>query len=235
MSIFQNPWVVGIATGLISGIIVFFITKFIANRKDKTEYYRKVKSANDDVIAALKPYIADRGLPKFDVFDSLIISVARTHQVQHKDMFTVEIFCEELIREIISDVYVSSDQKEQYSISLANYKKEYTLSKKDDQGKKTTLSFELSEVKLRYNRRLSLYLSLFASILGFVTIPLTMMSEEFAKQNDSLGYLMVIPVFASLSVAVVLTMFKITELLASLRAKREGTKEASDTEKDHSK
>ena len=58
MGIFQSSWFIGIATGIISGVLVFFITKFFMNKKDKTEYYQNVRNANDRVIAALKPYIA---------------------------------------------------------------------------------------------------------------------------------------------------------------------------------
>ena len=54
----------------------------------------------------MKPYIADKGLTDFIIFEALIASTARIFNVDVKDMFSVSIYCEELIREIISDVYV---------------------------------------------------------------------------------------------------------------------------------
>lgn len=62
---FQNPWVSGIGGGLISGLIVFYITKWLIGRKDKSAYLKQIQDANIDVIIALKPYIAEKGLPNY--------------------------------------------------------------------------------------------------------------------------------------------------------------------------
>lgn len=59
----QNPWVCGIGGGIISGIIVFYITKWLMGKKDNSMYLRQIQSANTEVISILKPYIADNGLP----------------------------------------------------------------------------------------------------------------------------------------------------------------------------
>lgn len=104
MDIFKNTWFVGIATGIISGILVFFLTNWIAKKKGREDYYKQVMMANQSVITALKPYIAERGLPELEIFSSLIASTARMYSAEEKDMFTISVFCEELIREIISDI-----------------------------------------------------------------------------------------------------------------------------------
>ena len=38
----QNQWVVGIGGGIISGIIVFFITKWLFQRKDNSKYLEQI-------------------------------------------------------------------------------------------------------------------------------------------------------------------------------------------------
>ena len=106
MEILKNSWFVGISTGLISGILVFFFTKWIMDKRGKVEYFKQVDNANQNVIEALKPYVAENGLPDIEIFKALIMATARSFGVDSKDMFSVSIYCEELIREIIRDVYV---------------------------------------------------------------------------------------------------------------------------------
>lgn len=122
LEFFKNPWVIGILTGVVSGIIVFFVTKLIVKRSEKAEYRQQVSNANLNVINALKPYIAERGLPSRVIFSSIINATARKYGVNAKDMYSIEICCEELIREIITDVYVSNEKKEEYTKSLSEYK-----------------------------------------------------------------------------------------------------------------
>lgn len=213
MGIFQNSWFIGIATGIISGVLVFFITKFFMNKKDKTEYYQNVRNANDRVIAALKPYIADKGLPALEVFDSLIKSTARTYQVQQEDMFSVENYCEELIREIISDVYVSNDKKEQYTNSLADYKSDSLKTKIAVKSEKAIRDIELSEMKSKYNSRLSLYLSMFVALFGSLATSITLMPDMFDSFNTSSNYLFLIPILILVLVMMVLVIFRFTEVV----------------------
>lgn len=220
MWIFQNSWIVGIVTGIISGILVFFITKFFTNKKDRTEYYRKVKNANAEVIAALKPYIADKGLPEPEVFGSLIISTARAHNVQQEDMFSIENYCEELIREIISDVYVSNDKKQQYTKSLADYKRESLVTKIKMELRQTISDIELSEMKSKYNKRLSLYLSMAVAVLGGLATSLSLMSDEFDVVIRTPSYLMLIPILILILVAMVLVLFMFSELILRKTRKR---------------
>lgn len=123
MNFIQNTWFVGITTGIISSILVFFLTKWIMDKSGKTEYYKQVANANHNVINSLKPYIADQGLPSTDIFNAIISSTARELGVDEKDMYSIDIYCEELIREIISDVYVSNEKKREYMNSLSEYKK----------------------------------------------------------------------------------------------------------------
>ena len=63
MEIIKNTWFVGISTGIISGIVVFFCTKWIMDRKERVEYFKRVSNANQNIIETLKTYIAENGLP----------------------------------------------------------------------------------------------------------------------------------------------------------------------------
>ena len=171
MDIFKNTWFVGIATGIISGILVFFLTNWIAKKKGREDYYKQVMMANQSVITALKPYIAERGLPELEIFSSLIASTARMYSVEEKDMFTISVFCEELIREIISDIYVSTDKKKEYTDSLIVYKKE--IDRENSENKVQVVSNNV-EFNKKYRKSISMYMAFLASILtGTLTLLLT--------------------------------------------------------------
>ena len=117
----QNQWVVGIGGGIISGIIVFFITKWLFQRKDNSKYLEQIANANLDIIRTLKPYIAEKGLPEKEIIDAIISSTARKYKVKNDELYSIRIICEELIREIIENVYVSADKKKEYSLQLKDY------------------------------------------------------------------------------------------------------------------
>ena len=71
LAFLQNPWVVGIGGGIVSGIIVYFITSWLYKRKDNSKYLEQISRANLDIIQALKPYVAERGLPEKEIVDAI--------------------------------------------------------------------------------------------------------------------------------------------------------------------
>ena len=172
LELFKNPWVVGIITGIISGIVVFFVTKFIVKKAGKAEYFQQVKNANNSIINALKPYIADRGLPERMVFEAIINSTARKFGVLTKDLYSVEIFCEELIQEIITDIYVSSEKKAEYTKELSEY-----INKSHQEDTPVLISANMYR---KYSNKMieSLSLSISISIGLFCAIFVLLMSFE---------------------------------------------------------
>ena len=128
-------------------------------------------------------------------------------------MFSVENYCEELIREIISDVYVSNDKKEQYTNSLADYKSKSLKTKTDVKSEKAIRDIELSEMKSKYNSRLSLYLSMFVALFGSLATSITLMPDMFDSFNTSSNYLFMIPILILFLVMMVLVMFRFTEVI----------------------
>lgn len=167
MNFFENAWFVGISTGIISGVLVFFITKWIMDKRGKVEYFKQVHNADQNVINALKPYIADNGLPEIEIFEALIASVARSFCIDRSDMFSIGTYCEELIREIISDVYVSNDKKQEYTNSLAEYKRNLEKSK-EKAGDIVGISSLSSNYGEKMRRLISVYLSICTAVLGML-------------------------------------------------------------------
>ena len=222
MGIFENTWFVGISTGIISGILVFFITKWIVDKKGKAEYYRQVASANNNVINALKPYIADKGLPDVEIFKALISSTARAYGINEKDMYEVDVYCEELIREIISDVYVSNEKKKEYTDSLSVYKANLVQQKK-----------KMDEVKLptgRYGeilkRRISIYMGVISSFMGVVMSILVLLIDNDTEMQKTFWYpfednpVIWIPIMMIFVIFIMLILVMSSELLLKITKRR---------------
>lgn len=178
ISFLQSPWVSGIGGGIISGIIVFYITKWIMGRKDNKEHQRQIQSANQDVITILKPYIADNGLPNKNIMSSIINSTARKYGVKAEEMYDPKVFCEELIREIVSNVYVSLEKKKEYTQQLIEYK-----AKLEPRQRFTPLGEcpKTEKSKSRYNSVFSLTLSILTVLITFTSIVLFL--NDFSSSN----------------------------------------------------
>lgn len=169
----QNQWVVGIGGGIISGIIVFFITKWLFQRKDNSKYLEQIANANLDIIRTLKPYIAEKGLPEKEIIDAIISSTARKHKVKSDELYSIRVICEELIREIIENVYVSADKKKEYSLQLKDYlhqlntgkDKSLLISDIQNELKNTSITVK-SENRHNMTTIMSMFISVFTVILS---------------------------------------------------------------------
>lgn len=184
----QNAWFVGITTGIISGVLVFFLTKWIMDRRGKVEYFKQVSNANNSVISALKPYIADRGLPNICIFKSIVSSTSRKFGINEKDMFSVSVYCEELINEIIGDVYVSNEKKCEYTNALAEYKKIIEDEKLEtDTNGKTVTNDSSGLYGERIRRQISVYMAALTAILG-MCVSLLMIYHTEKSETISFWY-----------------------------------------------
>lgn len=122
---FQSPWVIGILTGLLSGVIIFFLSFWISKAVEKKKHRFQVEMANMEIMRALRPYVAEKGLPTIDITNAIIETTARKYSVKTEELYTIRIVCEELIKEIIENIYVSTEKKSEYSTDLMGYLSTY--------------------------------------------------------------------------------------------------------------
>ncbi len=88
MNIFGNPWVIGIGGGIVSGIIVTLITRHLFSRREQKEYRQRIETANNEIIYAVRPSIAEKMLPSRSILDSLFSSTARKYAVTKSDLYS---------------------------------------------------------------------------------------------------------------------------------------------------
>ena len=178
LSFFENPWVVGIGTGIISSIIVFLITNMIHRYKNNLKHREQINSANRDIIHTLKQYVVEKGLPEKEIVNTIIISTARKYNVKSEELYTISVICEELIREIVENVYVSSDKKSEYSLQLKDYLNKLSEEQPDAKQANPCLTSDVEE-ELMQDNKLAVIMSAFMGIVaGIVTGMLSFVSTH---------------------------------------------------------
>lgn len=123
MELINNPWVTGIGGGLVSSLIVFFLTRYFLSKKENREYNQKVRTANNELLYSIRPHVVDKELPTKEMVYSLKSSIARKYEVSEPDLFSEYDVSSELTNEIMSNSFLSSGQKLEFC-SLANKLKE---------------------------------------------------------------------------------------------------------------
>lgn len=113
----SNSWVVNI----ISGILVFFVTNFFVIFKSKKESRKLIYDANYMVLNHIRGYVVDNGLPSQRIIEAVKNSVAREYGVSCSDLLSDKEICEELIKDIISNIYISNENRKIYISMLQNY------------------------------------------------------------------------------------------------------------------
>jgi hypothetical protein len=87
MALLNNGWVIGVGSGIISGVLVYWIVKIVSSRKDDEEYQQKLTTANKEVLYAIRPGISEGQLPDRDVIGALINATARRYSIPPDDLF----------------------------------------------------------------------------------------------------------------------------------------------------
>lgn len=175
-SLLTNAWVVSIFSGVLSTIL----TKIILSKGDKVEYTRRVNEANMVLIEMLKPYIAEKGLPSKSSMYSLIKSVGRKYNVKIENMYSVNIVCEELIREVIEDIYVPIDKKYEYVECLQKYIDEF---ESNSNAKIEAISLLIDDTRTNRIRLLSI---LNGAIIVLISLGTLLTKDMYLKFTNNI-------------------------------------------------
>ncbi|MCP3962552.1 MAG: hypothetical protein GY719_32330 [bacterium] len=114
MNFLTYPWVIGVGGSLISALVVGLLSRAIIGRRANREYAQLVSMANRDLMNALRPMVAEKQLPSPPVLDSLVAASAERHEVKKEDMLSPERIASTLIRDIMSNNFLSADQKREF-------------------------------------------------------------------------------------------------------------------------
>lgn len=198
-----NPWIVGIGGGVISSLIVFFITKFFLSKKENKEYEQKVRLATNEVVYAVRPLVIDKAIPANDVLAALRSAIAVKYGVKVSDVIGIKQLVSILVLEILSNSFLNSSQKNEYCNLLMTMKDE----------PKQTPSNDVHKRKSERNLYISMMLSLlcFGMVLGSVVA-----SKEKNVENVEVykqGFFVMISALMFTFVLTTFTLYKLKERL----------------------
>ncbi|UKK74872.1 hypothetical protein L6471_03990 [Segatella bryantii] len=166
----SNPWIVGIGGGVISSLIVFFITKFFLSKKENKEYEQKVRLATNEVVYAVRPIVIDKAIPANDILAALRSAIAVKYGVKVSDVIGIKQLVCILVLEILSNSFLNSSQKNEYCNLLMTMK---------DEPKQTPSN----DVHKRKSER-NLYISMMLSLLSFIAVlEIVLASKEKNVEN----------------------------------------------------
>ena len=198
-----NPWFVGIGGGVISSLIVFFITKFILSKKENKEYEQKVRLATNEVVYAVRPLVIDKAILANDILAAMRSAIAVKYGVKVSDVIGIKQLVCILVLEILSNSFLNSSQKKEYCNLLMTMKDE----------PKQTPSNDVHKRKSERNLYISMMLSLFSfsAVLGTVLV-----SKEKNVENVEVykqGFFLIISALMFILGFTTFTLYKLKERL----------------------
>lgn len=170
-SILLNPWVIGIVTGL----IVTIVSRFVFKGFDKKEYILKVGMANKELINAIKPTIPENNIPGIDIIEALAFAYARQQQVTRSDMYSLKQISDQLVKEVMDSSFISIDCKSSYCKEISQ-----SLKKEDTILSSQESPFERTVIINHYKSRM---LTLFTAMLGVMAAMASLLSFNFDHSN----------------------------------------------------
>lgn len=123
LEFFSNSWTVGIGGGIISSLIVFFMTSKIFSRRENKEYQQKVRLANNELLYAIRPLVVEKNMPTIDIINSLLRATSKKYSIQISDLYTKESIADDLTKEVMDNPFLTSESKLQYCCLTEDIKK----------------------------------------------------------------------------------------------------------------
>lgn len=72
----------------------------------------------------LRGYVVDNGLPEKEIINAVKVSISREYNLKLEELLNIKELCEELVTDIISNIYISSENKAKYINMLQTYLKD---------------------------------------------------------------------------------------------------------------
>jgi hypothetical protein len=108
---YDNPWVIGLATGVASGIILALITPIILRRRREREIAIGRERAAEDFLSALRPSVATGNFPSSSIVESVWRASAYNRGLDAKLTVPAVGLLDVLATEVMASPFVNSDSR----------------------------------------------------------------------------------------------------------------------------
>lgn len=207
----NNPWVVGVGGGILSGLLVTLVTRFFLSRRDRRVYNQKLQSANREIVYALRPGISEGQIADRHVVESLVRATARKHSVADTDLHTPSQIVDELTKEIMDSSFISSKAKRDY----CNHLEALTAVTPDGDSQSERTNEDRSRSRLEFQEYRTRMVTAMSVTLGIITAMMTMIVAFYGASISADGP--PTPVLAAAFVSVSLVVVSMMVLVQTLR------------------
>ena len=213
----NNGWVVGIGGGVLSGLIVAWLTRTLFSKKDLRELAINISSANREILYAIRPEISENSLPTVEVIEALKNATARKYKIESERLHGITEIVEELIKEIMDSSFISSSAKKGYCEALKTLIPEQT-SELETQSEDREVFVARVEYKEKMTSLLSLTLGTIAALATMLSfLRSSFESTLFGKVTETIFPMVLVMV----SVMMVMTAMQVALKLRHKRIRAE--------------
>lgn len=140
------------------------------------------------VLNHLRGYVVDNGLPDNKIINAVKASIAREYDIKYEELLSIKEFCEELVTDIVNNIYVSNDNKVKYINMLQEYLKQddniHRGSSDDSNVKKN--SNKMNDNSLRKRKKISIYFDMMGSIVPAIVAAISVFFSSFETSKIEL-------------------------------------------------
>ncbi|MFO7295297.1 MAG: hypothetical protein C0P72_004665 [Clostridia bacterium] len=203
----------------ISGIIVFIITwplsNWLTKRVNKSEYYKRVNSANSQIIELLTDYIISFKNVDKTVIEEIIYAVSLESNVNVKDLYNINQIRAVLVKEIINIKLIPQEQrKEIIELIISNLGND----KVEETTEKVTALSLASELKSETKAETIILTTMMAFIVALIWLVIGREMFFVLNRNDSI---VVIVMIAVVIITIILLVFAMQISYFVLNRKKE--------------
>ena len=179
LELLNNSWVAGIGTGLLSGLLVTWITNRLLSGRSDRELASNISAANREILYTLRNEVSESEMTGLEVVEALINATARKHLIEVRQLLNPKQVCEELIKEVMDSSFISSPTKKVLCASLV------TLMPRDETALDRQVQKEngLFVARVEFRERMMFAFSL---VLGVLTALITIYQFFIVPLGQSL-------------------------------------------------
>lgn len=195
----NDPWVIGIGGGILSGLIVTGVSRWIFSGRDHKEHLSKVSSANREVVYAIRQGIPEDRVPTREIVEALISSTARKYGLPTSDLNQPQDVASDLVKEVMDSSFISAEKKDQYCSALLST---LTPEKADSDGK----SRERVAARNIADEQRSRLLWMMSGTLGLTAAGMSAALALFLRESDRVvpqSTVVLVPVAIALSASLI--------------------------------
>lgn len=115
MAWISDPWMVGIGTGIVSGLAVLIVTRWLDRRKKAGN----LSQAESDVKSALRTALVNGTLPSVPIVEAMLRAAAARHGVPPDDIAACGDVADDLALDVMESPFLTGEQKAAHATSLA--------------------------------------------------------------------------------------------------------------------